>query len=122
MLALAMRFTVQACRIGLTLTSIQPKIQQITHSYESYHSFRNTFAQLCHRVSNPVLCDTVYKHMLLLHLQIVMDHREVGVTLAACKLADTHQCARHTQHDTTALRRRLRPLASWSGRSNRLAH
>jgi hypothetical protein len=46
---------------------------------------------------------------------------EVGVTRAACKLVDTHECSRHTQHDHTALRRRLRPLASSSGRRNRLA-
>ena len=67
------------------------------------------------------LWHSLQTQMLLLHLQIVMDHREVGVTRAACKLADTHECLRHTQHDPTALRRRLRPLASSTGRHNRLA-
>ena len=116
-----MQFTARACRMGLTLTSIQPEVQQVTHSYEGYHNVRSTFTQLFHRVSNPCFCDTVYKQMLLLHRQIVMDHREVGVTRAAYKLADTHECARHTQHDTTALGRRLRPLAGSSGRRNGLA-
>jgi hypothetical protein len=79
-----MQFTTKAHQMGLTVTSIQPEIHQVTHSYERYHNVRNTSAQLCYRVSNPILCDTVYKHKkLLLHCQITMDHREVGVTRAA---------------------------------------